>query len=197
MTRTNLNPDCRWQSGSQFANWLILYFRHWRKCKSSPISSTIKVHPIGWAFFIFTGTIPRHRLPLRGWCFAQQIKIQKLPGAISQSVVVLCAANQNPKIAGGNFTICGGAERSEAERGCHTLRYMSSSGIAFHPLSGRHRPATNSHGAGQLSMGRAVPGDAVSELFIPSPSRLAPCHLSRGERLGCAPQKRYRERPMV
>ena len=44
----------------------------------------------------------------------------------------------------------GAAERSEAERGYHTLQYMSSNGMAFHPLSGRHRPAPN------FALGRSV-----------------------------------------
>ena len=39
--------------------------------------------------------------------------------------------------------------------------------MAFHPLSGRRRPAPNSHGDSQFSMGRAVPGNATAFLAPP------------------------------
>ena len=94
-------------------------------------------------------------------------------------------------------------------------------------------PTGDSHEVGQLSMGRAVPGNATAFLapptgellseaklrgdtmpyatsavtvwfFIPSPSRLAPCHLPRGGEArrrsvplteNAPPQKRYRAVP--
>ena len=41
---------------------------------------------------------------------------------------------------------------------------------------------SDSHRDGLLSLFPNPPGNAASELFIPSPARLAPCHLPRGGR---------------